>query len=70
VPIARWQFEQLEDRTGGLPWGKAECMHASIACVMLFKLYEDYVWVLLGNVMKAKQMKAKRGILTVAVFTR
>ncbi len=34
--------------------GKAECMHASIACLLL---YEDYVWVSLGNAMKAKQSK-------------
>ena len=36
--------------------GKAECMHASIACVLL---YENYVWVSLasGNAMKAKQSK-------------
>jgi hypothetical protein len=32
-----------------------ECMHASIACLLL---YEDYVWVSLGNAMKAKQSKA------------
>ena len=40
------------------PRGKAECMHASIACLLL---YEDYVWVSLGNAMKleAKQSKAK-----------
>jgi hypothetical protein len=31
-------------------------MHASIACLLL---YEDYVWVSLGNAMKAKQSKAK-----------
>jgi hypothetical protein len=30
-------------------------MHASIACLLL---YEDYVWVSLGNAMKAKQSKA------------
>jgi hypothetical protein len=29
-------------------------MHASIACLLL---YEDYVWVSLGNAMKAKQSK-------------
>jgi hypothetical protein len=29
-------------------------MHASIACLLL---YEDYVWVSLGNAMKAKQAK-------------
>jgi hypothetical protein len=40
-----------------LSWGKAECMHASIACLLL---YEDYVWVSLGNAMKAKQSKAKQ----------
>jgi hypothetical protein len=39
------------------PRGKAECMHASIACLLL---YEDYVWVSLGNAMKAKQSKAKQ----------
>jgi hypothetical protein len=33
-------------------------MHASIACLLL---YEDYVWVSLGNAMKAKQSKAKQG---------
>jgi hypothetical protein len=34
-------------------------MHASIACLLL---YEDYVWVSLGNAMKAKQsnLKAKQ----------
>jgi hypothetical protein len=32
-------------------------MHASIACLLL---YEDYVWVSLGNAMKAKQSKAKQ----------
>jgi hypothetical protein len=31
--------------------------HASIACLLL---YEDYVWVSLGNAMKAKQSKAKQ----------
>jgi len=31
-------------------------MHASIACLLL---YEDYVWVSLGNAMKAKQSEAK-----------
>ncbi len=36
---------------------KAECMHASIACLLL---YEDYVWVSLGNAMKAKQSKANK----------
>ncbi len=36
--------------------GKAECMHASIACLLL---YEDYVWVSLGNAMKTQQSKAK-----------
>jgi hypothetical protein len=35
--------------------GKAECMHASIACLLF---YEDYVWASLGNAMKAKQSKA------------
>ncbi len=35
-------------------------MHASIACLLL---YEDYVWVSLGNVMKAKQSKAKQSNL-------
>jgi hypothetical protein len=32
-------------------------MHASIACLLL---YEDYVWVSLGNAMKARQSKAKQ----------
>ncbi len=36
---------------------RQECMHASIACLLL---YEDYVWVSLGNVMKAKRTKAKQ----------
>jgi hypothetical protein len=31
-------------------------MHASIACLLL---YEDYVWVSLGNAMKAKQSKGR-----------
>ncbi len=31
-------------------------MHASIACLLL---YEDYVWVSLGNAMKAKQSKER-----------
>jgi hypothetical protein len=44
-------------RSCHLPWGKAECMHASITCLLL---YEDYVWVSLGNAMKAKQSKATR----------
>jgi hypothetical protein len=35
-------------------------MHASIACLLL---YEDYVWVSLGNAMKAKQSKAKTPLL-------
>ena len=35
-------------------------MHASIACLLL---YEDYVWVSLGNAMKAKQSKAKVGLV-------
>ena len=39
-------------RSCHLSRGKAECMHASIACLLL---YEDYVWVSLGNAMKAKQ---------------
>ena len=43
-------------RSCHLSRGKAECMHASIACLLL---YEDYVWVSLGNAMKAKQSKAK-----------
>ncbi len=30
------------------------CMHASIACLLL---YEDYVWASLANAMKAKQRK-------------
>jgi hypothetical protein len=34
-------------------------MHASIACLLL-PVYEDYVWVSLGNAMKAKQSKAKQ----------
>ncbi len=34
----------------------AECMHASIACMLL---YEDYVWVSLGNVMKALAKQSK-----------
>ena len=40
-----------------LPWGKAECtsMHAAIVRLLL---YEDYVWVSLGNAMKAKQETA------------
>ena len=42
-------------RSCHLSRGKAECMHASIACLLL---YEDYVWVSLGNAMKAKQSKA------------
>jgi hypothetical protein len=32
-------------------------MHASIACLLL---YEAYVWVSLGNAMKAKQSEAKQ----------
>jgi hypothetical protein len=31
-------------------------MHASIACLLL---YEDHVWVSLGNEMKAKQSLSK-----------
>ena len=54
--------------------GKAECMHASIACLLL---YEDYVWVSLGNAMKAKaeaaanlkQSKANRDKLLVENYT-
>ena len=44
-------------RSCHLPWGKAECMHAAIVRLLL---YEDYVWVSLGNAMKAKQSKAKQ----------
>jgi hypothetical protein len=43
-------------RSCHLSRGKAECMHASIACLLF---HEDYVWVSLGNAMKAKQSKAK-----------
>jgi hypothetical protein len=45
----------------GLPlaWGKAECMHASIACLLL---YEDYVWVSLGNAMKANLKQSNSGL--------
>jgi hypothetical protein len=39
-------------------------MHASMACLLL---YEDYVWVSLGNAMKAKQSKAKP---THSLFTK
>jgi hypothetical protein len=39
-------------------------MHASIACLLL---YEDYVWVSLGNAMKAKQSKATMMIPPLAV---
>jgi hypothetical protein len=38
-------------------------MHASIACLLL---YEDYVWVSLGNAMKAKQSKAKHTLCLVS----
>jgi hypothetical protein len=44
-------------RSCHLSRGKAECMHASIACLLLY-VYEDYVWVSLGNAMKAKQSKS------------
>jgi hypothetical protein len=37
-------------------------MHASIACVLL---YEDYVWISLGNAMKAKQSKANNVVAEV-----
>jgi hypothetical protein len=37
-------------------------MHALIACLLL---YEDYVWVSLGNAMKAKQSKAKLSYLPI-----
>ncbi len=52
-----WQWIIVTRNTYGvhLSRGKAECMHASIACLLL---YEDYVWVSLGNAMKAKQSKA------------
>jgi hypothetical protein len=43
---------------GTQPHESRNCMHASIACLLL---YEDYVWVSLGNAMKAKQSKANRG---------
>ena len=46
-------------RSCHLSRGKAECMHASIACLLL---YEDYVWVSLGNAMKAKQSKATQSV--------
>jgi hypothetical protein len=35
-------------------------MHASIACLLLYEDYVSvYVWVSLGNVMKAKQGKGR-----------
>ena len=39
-------------------------MHASIACLLL---YEDYVWVSLGNAMKAKQSKLQKGAVGPAI---
>jgi hypothetical protein len=50
--------------TGMITLGKAECMHASIACLLL---YEDYVcqWVSLRNAMKAKakQLRLLRSLI-------
>jgi hypothetical protein len=42
-------------------------MHASIACLLL---YGDYVWVSLGNAMKAKQSKAKQTTWRKVLATR
>ncbi len=54
--VPRTRLGAPPHRSCHLPWGKAECMHASIACLLF---YEDYVWVSLGNEMKAKQSKAE-----------
>jgi hypothetical protein len=47
-------------RSCHLSWGKAEWMHASIACLLLC---EDYVWVSLG-IWKCDESKAKQSKLT------
>jgi hypothetical protein len=65
-----WQVcECVIDTKAITSTGTSPEVHASIAC-LLFKLYEDYVWVSLGNAMKEENDKKKNPEVLVLAWLR